>query len=87
MSATASIRGTRASPRGAAQTAEAAAAFAEGLRLILPYARRYGPALAQLTAALTQGWLKAEPAPDEALLEEAADFRESFRPPTDEAEG
>lgn len=73
--------------RGAERMAEAAAAFAEGLRLILPYARRYGPALAQLTAALTRGWLKAEPAPDEALVDEAIDFLRPFLPPTDGVEG
>ena len=73
--------------QGAARKAEAAAAFAEGLRLILPYARRYGPALAKLTSALHQFWLETEPAPDEALLDEAADFLKPFRPPTDGAEG
>ena len=71
--------------RGAERHGDAAASFAEGLRLILPYARRYGPALAGLTDVLAQGWVEASEAadlpPDETLMTEVLATLQKIAPP------
>jgi tetratricopeptide (TPR) repeat protein len=58
--------------RGLGRSAEAAAAFAEGLRAILPFARALPAAFSGLAGALLQGYLRAcaeaGEAPDEALV-------------------
>ncbi|MFZ8843028.1 MAG: hypothetical protein ACO2PQ_03230, partial [Thermoflexus sp.] len=60
---------------GLGRSAEAAAAFAEGLRAILPFARALPAAFSGLASALLQGYLRAcaeaGEAPDEALVAQA----------------
>jgi tetratricopeptide (TPR) repeat protein len=60
--------------RGLGRSAEAAAAFAEGLRAILPFVRALPAAFGGLAGALLQDYLRAcaeaEEAPDEALVEQ-----------------
>jgi DNA-binding FrmR family transcriptional regulator len=58
--------------RGLGRSAEAAAAFAEGLRAILPFVRALPAAFGGLAGALLQDYLRAcaeaGEAPDEALV-------------------
>jgi tetratricopeptide (TPR) repeat protein len=60
---------------GLGRSAEAAAAFAEGLRAILPFARALPAVFSGLASALLQGYLRAcaeaGEAPDEALVAQA----------------
>jgi tetratricopeptide (TPR) repeat protein len=61
--------------RGLGRSAEAAAAFAEGLRAILPFVRALPAAFGGLAGALLQGYLRAcaeaGEAPDKALVAQA----------------
>ncbi len=60
-----------------ARPAEAAAAFAEGMRLLLPFARNLPQAFAELLQALCEGYLCACRAagqpPEETLVREATE--------------